>query len=185
VNDSIQMLRIAITGLACSGKSTGAQYIRDAATRRGLTHETIKLAAPLYAIQQKIYETAGLTLEKDSQDQQLMEAVAASLRRQRPDYLAADFLERLRRSTAQVVVNDDLRDPFVDAKALLSAGFKIIRVTAPPDVRRARLKERADISLADRSTEHIDRIPADAEIVNNSSRTSYRQSLEAAIGEWL
>lgn len=123
-------LRLAVIGLSGCGKSTTAGLVESFADDHGLSHAVVKLAKPLYDLQAEIYRRAGAELAPGAQDQVLLEQLADTLRRIRPDALAADFLTRLAEVDADIVVNDDLRDPDVDAVTLRAHGFRVLRVTA-------------------------------------------------------
>ncbi len=102
-------------GYSGSGKSTFTALVRDACQRAGLSSACVKLADPLYRLQRQVYAAAGITLRGGEQDQLLMENLAAHLRRLNPRSFADDFLHRLGQTEADVVLNDDLRDPHIDA----------------------------------------------------------------------
>lgn len=178
-------LRISVMGLAGAGKSTCASLMEEYARDKGLTHARIKLAKPLYDLQEQVYRKAGAQLHDGAQDQILMEALADAMRRIRPDSLAADFTARLADTDADLVVNDDLRDPHVDAPALRGQGFRVLRVTCAEEVRLRRLEGRGDPSRADRSTREIDLIAPDAVIDNGAGLDAYRTAVHALLGSWL
>jgi hypothetical protein len=178
-------LRLAVIGLSGCGKSTTAGLIGRFAAENGLSHGVVKLAKPLYDLQREVYRVAGATLAPGAQDQVLLEQLADTLRRIRPDALAADFLARLKEVDADIVVNDDLRDPDVDAPALRAHGFRVLRVTADPEVRLGRLAERADLTRADRSTARLDLIEPDAVLDNSGSLDELRASLDRLLRSWL
>jgi dephospho-CoA kinase len=178
-------LRLSVIGLAGSGKSTCASLIEDFVAARGLTSTRLKLAKPLYDLQAKVYETAGAPLRAGAQDQVLMEALASALRRIRAKSLVDDFLVRLADADVDVVVNDDLRDPHVDAVALRARGFRVIRVTADPAVRADRLAVRADLTRSDRSTDQLDLIRPDAVIDNSGGLAAFRDAVHRLVGGWL
>ncbi|MEU1122629.1 hypothetical protein ABZ371_03355 [Streptomyces sp. NPDC005899] len=178
-------LRIAVVGLTGTGKSTCASLVEEYARVKGLTHARIKLAKPLYDLQEQVYRAAGAVLGEGAQDQVLMEALAGAMRRIRPDSLAADFTARLAGTDARLVVNDDLRDPHVDAPALRGQGFRVLRVTCDEDLRRKRLAGRGDLSHADGSTREIDLITPDAVIDNSRDLDTYRSAVHTLLGSWL
>lgn len=178
-------LRIAIIGLTGCGKSTSAGMVARYAADSGLSCATVKLATPLYDLQEQVYRRAGVTITAGAQDQVLMEALADAMRRIRPDSLAADFLARLRQTTADVVINDDLRDPYVDAVVLRDNGFRVLRITADPQVRAKRLAERGDLSRAERSTADLDLIEPDAVLDNSASLADHQAAIRELLGRWL
>lgn len=178
-------LRVAVVGLAGSGKSTGASLIEEFARDKGLTHARVKLAKPLYDLQAEVYRTAGATLPEESQDQVLMEALADAMRRIRPESLADDFTRRLAAEDAEVVVNDDLRDPHVDAPAVRGQGFRVLRIVCGEELRQQRLAVRGDASRTDGSTRELDLIPSDAVIDNSASLEAYRTAVHEILGGWL
>jgi dephospho-CoA kinase len=181
----VTALRVAIIGLSGCGKSTTAGIIADACADAGLTCETVKLAKPLYDLQALVYRRAGVPIAAGAQDQALLEALATAMRRIRPASLADDFLARLAATSADVVLNDDLRDPHVDAVALRDSGFRVLRITAPPEVRQRRLLGRRDITRADASTADIDLIEPDAVLDNGGGLAEHRAAVLALLKGWL
>ncbi|HET8641152.1 MAG TPA: hypothetical protein VFM37_04395 [Pseudonocardiaceae bacterium] len=178
-------LRLAVIGLSGCGKSTTAGLIADFAARHDLRLAVVKLATPLYDLQSAVYARAGVPLARGAQDQILLESLADTLRRLRPDALVADFTARLATADADIVVNDDLRDPDVDAPALRDLGFRIVRVVADPRTRAARLAARADLTRADRSTAGLDRIEPDVVIDNSGSLAALADAVTRLLRSWL
>ena len=178
-------LRIAIIGLAGCGKSTSAGIVARFASEAGLSCATVKLAEPLYDLQATVYRRAGVAIADGAQDQVLMEALAAAMRRIRPESLVDDFLTRLAGTSADVVINDDLRDPHVDAVTLRRNGFRVLRVTAAPEVRRRRLAARGDLSRADASTSELDLIEPDAVLDNSGGLAEHDAAVRALVRSWL
>ncbi|MFF0659402.1 hypothetical protein [Micromonospora tulbaghiae] len=176
-------MRIAFIGPTGSGKSTSAGLVEDYAAARGRTTARIKLADPLYQLQQQVYAAAGRSIEPYAQDQVLLEALAGELRRINPDSLAADLLRRLERTDADIIVNDDLRDPHVDAVRLRAAGFRVVRVRCAEQTRLSRLARRADVAAVRHSatTSEIDLIETDHEILNNGSVAELRSAIEQVL----
>lgn len=178
-------LRLAVIGPSGAGKSTCAGLIERFANGAGLTVTKVPLATPLYALQAQVYASTGVTLRQGAQDQLLMESLADHLRRIDPDAIVADFLRRLATTSADVVINDDLRDPHVDAPILRRNGFRVLRITCDESVRQARLGRRGDPTLADRSTAQINLIDPDAVVDNSGDLDAYQRNLDAVLREWL
>ncbi|MBT0773333.1 hypothetical protein KIH74_30590 [Kineosporia sp. J2-2] len=182
-------LRVAVIGLSGSGKSTCAGYIREWAAGRRLTVSRVPLARPLYQLQRQVYAAAGVPLADGAQDQVLLEQLATQLRRINRRSLADDFLARAREAAGRgsdVIVNDDLRDPWTDAPALRAEGFRVLRISCREDVRRSRLARRGDLTRADGSTADLDRIEPDAVLDNSGSdRSGYRHDVCTLMEGWL
>jgi dephospho-CoA kinase len=172
-------VRIAVIGLSGSGKSTCAGELAAYAHERNLSFARVKLARPLYELQRRIYAAAGVPLREGAQDQVLMEDLAGHLRRLNARSLAEDFTARLAAAEAAVLVNDDLRDPHVDAPALRAAGFRILRITCDEAVRQRRLTGRGDPTRADRSTRELDLIELDHIIDNSGDLAAFRTAIRA------
>jgi dephospho-CoA kinase len=182
------VLRIALTALSGSGKSTCAAELTRYAAERGLKVARVPLARPLYRLQDLVYDSAGVRLAAGAQDQELMEELARHLRRLNPGALAYDCLSRAEKAAADgadIIVNEDLRDPHVDAPALRSAGFRVLRITCAESARLGRLERRGDLTLADRSTSEIDLITPDAVLDNSVDLDSYRAAVRRLLGSWL
>jgi hypothetical protein len=142
--------RLALVGFTGTGKTTIATGLLDELDRRGQPAQLVKLAAPLYRLQHIYYSEAGISLPPGIQDQELMAEIATRLRRISPDALLKQFLTTLAKLPPDTaIVNDDLRVPDPDAAGLRSAGFCLIRLECPDEVRRARLAGRSDHSIID------------------------------------
>lgn len=174
------MLRLCLLGGTGSGKSTSCALFRQAFTKRGMSVETLKLADPLYQLQSQIYELSGQPLHQGgTQDQILLETMARVMRRISPEALVWNLGKRLSDCQSNVVINDDLRDNFVDAPVLKAKGFHFIRIYARPAVRTARLKTRGDISLSLNSKVECQqrRIAAEYVLTNNGSIEELSQQI--------
>lgn len=178
-------LRVAVIGLAGSGKSTLAGQIEELGLERGLVTERIRLAQPLYDLQGQVYRVAGVPIAPYDQDQSLMEDLADALRRIRKEALLDHFLRSLSSASADIVLNEDLRDPHVDAPALRAAGFKVVRVAAPEPHRVARLAARRDISRSERSTAELDLIEVDARLDNDGDLAELREHAHCLLESWV
>lgn len=146
---TVQTPRIALVGFTGTGKSTIADGLIEELHRRGRPARLLKLAAPLYRLQQVYYREAGVALALGTQDQELMAEIAARLRTMAPRALLDQFLAALAAYPDTAIVNDDLRVPEPDAAGLRTAGFCLIRLECPDDIRRARLAGRHDRSTLD------------------------------------
>ena len=179
------MLKLAIYGLSGSGKSTVAKIIKNYYQQRNKKVEFIKLAYPLYKIQQIFYETAGKKIDFYDQDQVLLEAIARHLRKISKTALADDFIARLKLCTADVVINDDIRDYENDYPVLKREKFIFYRVFCDEPLRLERLKARNDITVQVNSetTRDIDKFEPDWEIDSSagdleSTKTKIHRILE-------
>ncbi|MCD4644867.1 hypothetical protein AR454_21770 [Bacillus mycoides] len=162
------MKKIVLYGLAGSGKSTSASIVKEFYRLRDLRVEVVKLAQPLYELQQHFYQIAGCKIDFYDQDQPLLENIATQLRSISSTSLVDYFKYRMKEVEADVVINDDLRDPHVDYPALKQEGFIFIRVRCPEEIRIERLKMRGDKSVVinSKSTAQLDLIKPDY-IVDN------------------
>lgn len=164
-------VRLAFFGHSGSGKSTVASLTEQFFAARGLPVARVKLAEPLYQLQRRFYAVAGRPIGLYEQDHVLLEAIASQLRRISATSLIDDFERRLAVAEVEagVVVNDDVRDPFVDAPRLGALGFTFIRVHCDEDRRLARLTARADRSSVAHSstTRDLELLPQDR-LIDNS-----------------
>lgn len=150
---ALHALRIALVGFTGTGKSTIAAGLIEELRRPGQPAQLVKLAAPLYRLQQIYYREAGVDLAPGTQDQELMAEIATRLRRISPSALLDQFLATLAATPpGTAIVNDDLRVPEPDATGLRAAGFCLIRLECPDGIRRARLAGRDDRSTLDEPT---------------------------------
>ncbi|MBN3467592.1 dephospho-CoA kinase [Pseudomonas savastanoi pv. phaseolicola] len=178
-------LRLALVAPSGSGKSTTAQLLREHFEEAGLSVEVIKLAQPLYELQDMFYEQAGVELASGSQNQRLLECIARELRVLDGQSLVKNFARRLMQSRAQVVINDDLRDDTVDWPYLYEQGFQVIKVLADSSLRQLRLGLRGDISVVENSALDLQmrRIDADYVLPNSGSLAQLKQRV-AVVGRW-
>ncbi|WP_431929937.1 hypothetical protein [Nonomuraea jabiensis] len=181
------MLTICLYGLAGCGKSTAANALKDLLTGRRYKADIVKIAAPLYALQGEIYRTAGRQIGAWEHDNELLRSLAGHLRRINPDFLVSDFLRRAADSTADVVINDDMRDVDPDYHAMRAAGFAFVRVSCPDAIRMERLRHRADRNIvADNdATWGYDRIEPDWSIDTGSDSTDLHHQVEVIADKWL
>lgn len=165
---------LAAFGLSGSGKGTFVGMAESCCARRGLLVARLRLAEPLYQLQQEFRVRAGIDLPPHVQDQVLMETAAAQLRRLNPRSLVDRLLTELDCTTADVVINDDLRDPCTDYPAMRERGFRFVRIQCEEPLRQQRLHRRGDVSRSDASTSGIDTIRADVVLDNSAGLDDFR-----------
>jgi hypothetical protein len=157
--------RVALVGFTGTGKTTVATLLRAQLRRAGQDARLIKLSAPLYRLQRAYYDEVDADLPDGVQDQQLMVEIATALRRIDPAALVTQFLTTLATAPPGVaVITDDLRVADPDATGLRGAGFTVIRLECPEQVRLARLARRHDRSIVDEPAvfgPHLRQIHAD------------------------
>ncbi|MFW3165010.1 dephospho-CoA kinase [Pseudomonas syringae pv. syringae] len=173
-------IRLSLVAPSGSGKSTAASYLHEYFTHLGLKVRILKLAAPLYRLQERFYSEACAALSPGTQDQKLLEQVARQLRLIDPFALVKAFAQELEKTDADVVINDDLRDDQIDWPYLKENGFKVIKIVTDPLSRQQRLESRKDISVIDKSALdlQIERIQADFTLDNDSTPDVLRHQIK-------
>lgn len=182
------MRKLCVYGVAGAGKSTVSAMLGDALTLRGLRVEIVKLALPLYRLQQHIYATVGRDVPLWTHDNDILRSLATHLRRINPDFLVEDFLNRAAESSADVVINDDLRDTIVDYPRLRETGFQFLHVACSDIVRTRRLQVRGDVNVVPDSVHSwgFDRISPDWTIDNSSNESEeLDQQIRVFLDKWL
>lgn len=138
-------IRIALFGLPGAGKSTSAEIFQKAFSAIGLRVAVIKLAAPLYDVQEFFYSRVRNTIRPGQQDGALLNFLGSHFRNIDPKFLIEDFVERCSFSDlggADVILCDDARP--LDLEKLAEQGFSLVQISAPDALRRARKKNRDD-----------------------------------------
>lgn len=169
------MIKLAFYGLSGSGKSSAAAITKEFFHEKSLSVEIIKLAYPIYKLQEQFYLLANRPIDPKEQDQVLMENIAANLRKINSNSLVDSFDQRLKQSFADVIINDDIRDYEIDYKYLKENQFTFIRVVCDENCRLERLSSRNDISFVKESstTKDIDKFEPD--IVIDTTETDLDQ----------
>lgn len=180
-------MNIVVFGHSGAGKSTTAALIRAYAEGQGRSVAVLKLAQPLYELQQEVYRRAGKTIGLYDQDQVLLEALATHLRRISPTSFVDDFARRLACCRADVVITDDLRDPSIDYPFLQRHAFTFLRIHSPEPLRLTRLSARADHTAVvhSSSSAQIDQIVPDFQIENDGDVDALRQKVSALMARLL
>ncbi|MGI5293078.1 hypothetical protein ACQEVF_58565 [Nonomuraea polychroma] len=154
---------------------------------RGYQVETIKLAAPLYALQGEIYRMAGHRIGAWEHDNELLRSLAAHLRRINPRFLVEDFLQRVSGSSADVVINDDMRNVDPDYHAMRAAGFSFVRVYCSNEIRVRRIAARGDRTIVPDidATWGYGRIEPNWSIDTSFDHNALCLQIEAIADKWL
>ena len=171
------MRKIVFYGKSGVGKSTICKKALQFYKENGKSVDIIKLAYPLYVIQKMFYDTAQIDISFYDQNQKLLESIAAYLREINPYSIISDFNKRLAKSTADVVINDDLRDTKIDYPIMQKSGFIFIRITCAENIRKLRLEERNDLNtvFCSKTTDYLDEIRADYVIDTSAEDKSVAQ----------
>lgn len=183
----MSQLRISLIAPSGAGKSTVAGLMKSAFELSGRTVEILKLAAPLYQLQADMYRECGVALKAGQQDQHLLEVIATEMRRIAPQSLVRHFGRRLAAVSADVVLNDDLRDDQTDWPWIKQNGFVVVRVVADAALRNDRLHGRGDLTLVKDSplNAQIARIRADHTVTNQGSLDELRAQVESLVDSLL
>lgn len=132
---------IGLTGLAGSGKTTVASLLATNGKRPAVT---LKLAQPLYDMQQYIYQRAGLE-QPATKDRKLLQYLGTEWGRGIDQEIwlkvwTRDYLElRERRPDALIVVDDVRFDN--EAQLIRSFGGRVVQVMADAGARARRLNQ--------------------------------------------
>lgn len=166
-----EQTRICLVGPSGSGKSTVASLIKKKVEQQKKTVGVLRLAEPLYKIQELFYQESGLQISTYQQDQQLLEKIAIEMRKISSVSLIDNFLSRLAVTSHDLLINDDLRDHLIDWPRMAAAGFIVIRVVTDPSIRHSRLKSRDDITRVEKSqlNQQIALINSTFVLVNNGN----------------
>lgn len=121
MNETTKLCFLAPTGF---GKTTAVNIIEKI-----YGSKNIKLAKPLYKIQDYIYSTIGVDTE-NKQDGQLLQFLGEKIQREKPDYLANAFYEQMQsilsNNNIEIITNDDCRPH--NYMYLKNMGFKFIKI---------------------------------------------------------
>ena len=176
-------LRIAFCGRPGAGKSTSAGLLRDVLTERGRRPAVVKVGMPLYDVQDAFYRRIGRPLDTGRQDGALLNFLGSHFRDRAAGFLAADLAERCAFAVlggADAIICDDARP--ADLDALRAAGFAIVRVHAPDDLRRARKAGRDDVTAGDdRHPTELGDLVADHEVANTAGLVDLARELTRVV----
>lgn len=181
-----RQIRLALVAPSGSGKSTTAALLKKRFKQAGKRVDIIKLASPLYALQRAFYDQACRLLPEDAQDQRLLERIATELRHLDAECLVKNFMQRLEQSSADVVINDDLRDDLIDWPHLRRSHFNVVKIVTDSVVRAERLGRRGDLSVVEKSPLDLQmqRIRADYALPNNGALEALSGRIDSLV-DWL
>lgn len=117
-------MKICIIGPSTIGKSTSANYLVSK-----YEFNLIKLAQPLYDIQNYIYDYMGLKIERYQQDGRLLQDLANNIMRLDPCFLYNNFCNKTLSNRSANMVNDDCRKDNIDK--LKDNGWVIVQILGP------------------------------------------------------
>ncbi|MFF4716546.1 hypothetical protein ACFY2V_34900 [Streptomyces eurythermus] len=184
------MRKIALHGKPGAGKSTLADMLAQECARAGAPVRKLKLGAPLYDVQALVYTLAGRPLVDNTvQDGPLLNALGSAMRRINPDALIEPFAARVQQAEQLcpqvVLICDDMRAP--DAEAVISLGFRLVKVTAPDELRLQRKERRGDLAAGDdeHSTEATVAAPEWRRVENTGSLDDLRVQAADLVSEVL
>ena len=178
-------LKLCFVAPSGSGKTTASNVLTERFGELGLTVERLKLATPLYALQEKIYQECGIDDICDRQNHELLENFATQMRKIHPRSIIDNFVKRLSGSKADVVINDDLRDSAVDYPVMRAAGFLFVKVLASEAVRATRLDSRNDLKILVNSPldAQISNIVGDYVVLNDGDLSAFQLQLHAIVDD--
>lgn len=150
-----------------SGKSTCAQYLQ-----KKYQGEIIKLADPLYTIQNLIYQKIGLPVPL-SQDGELLQFLGNKIQTLQPKFLFDQFYQKFLSSPNTLVINDDCRPHNYPYLQKLNAIF--IKIEGPVRLRTTDMSPHNP----QHTTEWQEAIPGDFIIKNTGTLTELFQQLDS------
>lgn len=174
-------LKLCFVAPSGSGKTTASALLIDLFCEWGLTVERLKLAMPLYALQEKIYQECGIDGIGDRQNHELLENLATQMRKIHPHSIIDNFIKRLSSCKSDIVINDDLRDWAVDYPVMRAAGFRFVKVLTSEAVRATRLDQRNDLNVIVNSPldAQLSNIGGDYVVLNDGNLQEFQMQLQA------
>ena len=169
-NPNTEQLKIAFLAPTGFGKSTACEIIGEM-----YQSINIKLAAPLYDIQNYYYKIIGSNISSCGQDGELLQFLGGKIQRDYPSFLSDTFFKRLKEysldSRIRVITNDDCRPH--NYKALKEMGFLFIGINGFSRIRN-------DLSIVDpnNDVEWTGIIPVDYSVDNMFGIIEYGNNLK-------
>lgn len=154
------------------GKSTAIEILRE-----HFNIKNIKIAEPLYELQNSFYEKIGID-DGNRQDGELLQFYGKKIRKENKKFLLETFKYKLDNTKATIISNDDCRPD--DYKFLKDNGFIFIKINGFK-------RDRDDLTIANSKDklEWQEHIPFDYEVNNYGSLEEYKENLLNLINKLL
>jgi cytidine deaminase len=181
---SVQVTKLALLGGTGVGKDTFVQILQRLLP--SLSIRRIRLAEPLYEVQNFIYKTCSREISDEVQDGVLLNFLGKHMRSINPHVLLDRFAQSIREETsADLILCSDVRP--IDAPFVRKMGFSIVHIVTNPDVAFERRKKRGDLSLGNSSHETEAGISSsyyDIQISNNGSIEDFQSAVSSLIKDY-
>lgn len=181
--------KLALTGLSGSGKDTFVKIVKQNKNFEDV--QEIKLAKPLYDMQEFIYLQCNKQKNYWLQDGQLLSFLGNHVRKINPTIMRDYFVSELRKISKnnqlnnQLIICSDAR--LEDLPYLKLSNFIIIKIIANDTLRQIRCHQREDISLGIEHYHNNNNATAkevvDYYITNNSDNNSFSISINKLMKE--
>lgn len=145
------------------GKSTAIEILK-----KYYNITNIKIAQPLYKLQDDFYKTIGIDIG-NKQDGELLQFYGCKIRKENPMYLINTFFKEVEKHDG-IITNDDCR-PY-DYQYLKDNGFIFIKINGYSHDRSDHTKADSKLNL-----EWQNNIPYDYEVINNNTLDKYEEEL--------
>lgn len=152
------------------GKSTAIKILE-----KHYKIKNIKLASPLYELQNYFYNYIG-TKMKGEQDGELLQFLGGKIRKENPSFILENFIKKLNelKDFDGIITNDDCRPP--DFQCLKDLGFIFIKINGFKRERQDHTEANTKLSL-----EWQNEIPCDYELDNLGTIEEYQENLKILI----
>lgn len=178
--------KLALLGGPGVGKDTFIRCFRELYPH--FSSRLIRLANPLYEVQNFIYKICSKEIEKDAQDGVLLNFLGKHMRSINPNVLLQPFAQAVKEIEAEksvdLILCSDVRP--IDVQFVKQLGFTIVHIVTDPAIAYERRKLRGDLSLSDNCHVTEGGISAhmyDVQISNNGSMEDYKKTINQTLKE--
>lgn len=181
----VKIAKLALLGGPGVGKDTFVQIFRKYFPI--FTFQQIRLAEPLYEVQDFVYKTCSKEIAMNTQDGVLLNFLGKHMRSINPNVLLDRFAQSVREmeQKADMILCSDLRP--IDAFCVKEMGFLVVHIVADPSLAMERRKKRGDLSLGSSSHETENGITSnmyDVQIPNNGTLQDYEKCVVQFLKEF-